>query len=163
MGKDKRNGTKYIALSGIIAALYIALSLISMAFGISYGPVQVRFSEALCILPVFLPAAIPGLTIGCLLSNLIMGCALWDVLFGTIATLLGALGTYYLGKKPLLALVPPIVSNTIIVPLILRYAYSTNLPLWVLMISVGAGEIISAGVLGRILYLGIKKSGMKFE
>lgn len=85
----------------MIAALYVVLTYITNLLGLASGTIQVRFSEALCILPVFTPAAIPGLFIGCLISNLITGGIIWDIIFGSIATLLGALGTYFLRKRSL--------------------------------------------------------------
>ena len=80
-----------VATGGVIAALYVVLTVIANALGLASGAIQVRFSEALTILPVFTPAAIPGLTVGCVLANLITGCAPWDVVFGSLATLIGAL------------------------------------------------------------------------
>lgn len=87
--------------AAMIAALYVVLTYITNLLGLASGTIQVRFSEALCILPVFTPAAIPGLFIGCLISNLITGGIIWDIIFGSIATLLGALGTYFLRKRSL--------------------------------------------------------------
>ena len=100
----------------MIAALYVVLTLLANALGLANYAIQVRFSEALTILPFFTPAAIPGLTIGCLLSNILTGCAPLDILFGTLATLIGALGTYALRRFEWLAPLPPILANTIIVP-----------------------------------------------
>ena len=143
--------------AAIIAALYVVLTYIANALGLASGSIQVRFSEALTILPFFTPAAIPGLFVGCLLSNILTGCALPDIIFGSIATLLGALGTYFLRKKsPWLAPVSPIAANTIIVPFVLLYAYGVQ-PLWLSFITVGIGEIISCGVLGMLLLFALKK------
>ena len=149
--------TKMIAQAGIIAALYMVLSFVSAAFVLSQGNIQVRLSEALCVLPIFIPAAIPGITIGCLLSNILTGCILWDVIFGTLATLIGAVGTFVLRKNPLLAQCAPIVSNSVIIPFILYYGYGINIPIWTMMLTVGLGEVVSIGVLGRVLYVGLKK------
>ena len=120
--------------------------------------IQVRFSEALCILPVFTPAAIPGLFIGCLISNLITGGIIWDIIFGSIATLLGALGTYFLRKKKFVYTLPPVIANIIIVPLVLRYGYGfttvykgVDISLVFNAVTVGIGEIISICVLGSLL------------
>ena len=112
--------TKKLTLASTIAALYGVLTLLSRLFGLDSGVIQVRFSEALCILPIFTPAAIPGLFVGCLLSNILAGGVIWDVIFGSIATLLGAIGTRFLRKKPYLAVIPPILANAIIVPFVLR-------------------------------------------
>lgn len=140
----------FIVHAAVIAALYVVLTFVANAFGLANYAVQVRFSEALTILPFFTPAAIPGLTLGCLLSNILTGCALPDIIFGTLATLIGAVGTYLLRRHKWLAPLPPIVANTIIVPFVLLYAYGIK-PLWLSFLTVGAGEIISCGILGIIL------------
>lgn len=140
----------FIVHASVIAALYVVLTFVANAFGLANYAVQVRFSEALTILPFFTPAAIPGLTLGCLLSNILTGCTLPDIIFGTLATLIGAVLTWLLRQNKWLAPVPPIVSNTIIVPFVLYYAYGIR-PLWFSFITVGAGEIISCGILGMIL------------
>ena len=140
----------FIVHASVIAALYVVLTFVANAFGLANYAVQVRFSEALTILPFFTPAAIPGLTIGCLLSNILTGCALPDIIFGTLATSIGAFLTYLLRKNKWLAPLPPIAANTIIVPFILYYAYGIQ-PLWLSFLTVGAGEIISCGILGMIL------------
>ena len=97
----------FLTQAAMIAALYVVLTLAINAFGLASGAIQVRVSEALTILPYFTPAAIPGLFIGCLLSNTITGCALFDIIFGSIATLLGAVGTYLLRRHKWLAPVSP--------------------------------------------------------
>lgn len=140
----------FIVHASIIAALYVVLTFVANAFGLANYAVQVRFSEALTILPFFTPAAIPGLTLGCLLANILTGCALPDIIFGTLATLIGAVFTYLLRKNKWLSPIPPIAANTIIVPFILYYAYGIK-PLWLSFITVGAGEIISCGILGMLL------------
>ena len=145
--------TKFLTQAGVIAAAYIVLTLISSLFGLASGVIQVRFSEILCILPCFTFAAVPGLFVGCLLSNIITGCVFWDVVFGSIATLLGAVGTYFLRKnRKYIASVPPILANIIIVPIIVCTAYSTGQGYFLVLLSVFLGEIITAGVLGQILY-----------
>ena len=140
----------FIVHASVIAALYVVLTFVANAFGLANHAVQVRFSEALTILPFFTPAAVPGLTLGCLLSNILTGCALPDIIFGTFATLAGATFTFLLRKYKWLAPIPPIVANTLIVPFILYYAYGIK-PLWLSFLTVGAGEIISCGILGMIL------------
>ncbi len=152
---------KYIAIGGIIAAMYVVLTYVCSLMGLSSGVVQVRFSEALCILPCFMPAAIPGLFVGCLLSNLLTGCALWDVVFGSLATLIGACGTYLLRKNRFLAAVPPIMANTIIVPFVLRLVYEVPDAMWFLFLTIFIGEFISIGILGELLYSVIKKYGRR--
>ena len=121
------------------------------------GVIQVRVSEALTILPAFTPAAIPGLVIGCLLSNTLTGCVLLDIIFGSVATLIGALGSYALRRHTWLVPIPPIVSNMIIVPFVLRYAYGATDAFPFMIATVGAGEIISCYLLGMILYGALKK------
>ena len=152
-----RNQTKELALSGMIAALYVVLTWLANAMGLASGAVQVRFSEALTILPVFFTAAVPGLTVGCILANLLTGCALWDVVFGSLATLIGAAGTRMLRNKPLLAWIPPVLSNMLIVPIVLMKVYGVPESWFYLVLTVGAGEVISCGVLGLLLYHGLKK------
>jgi len=150
--------TAFITYAAIIAALYVILTLIANAFGLANFAIQVRFSEALTILPLFTPAAIPGLYIGCLLSNIITGCIAWDIVIGPIATLIGALGTFALRKKhPVLATLPPIISNTLIVPFILSYAYKFDGSVFYFMATVCIGEVISCGFFGYGLYLLLKK------
>ena len=155
MKKTKRSAL-FLAQGAMIAAMYVALTLVSNAFGLASGVIQVRISEALTILPYFTPAAIPGLFVGCLISNIIAGGVIWDVIFGSLATLIGAVVTYWLRKYKWLAPVPPIVSNMLIIPFVLRYAYGAPDALWFMMLTVGAGELISAGVLGMLLLLGLE-------
>lgn len=156
MKKLRINNVAFMAQAAMIAAIYVVLTIVFAPF--SYGEVQVRISEALTILPVFTPAAIPGLFIGCLISNILGACILPDIIFGSFATLIGAVFTWQLrNKNPLLAPLPPILSNTIIVPLILRYGYMVPLPIPLMMLTVGIGEVISCGVLGMILYTALNK------
>lgn len=120
----KQSNTLFLAQSAMIAAIYVVLTVILAPF--SYGEVQVRVSEALTILPVFTPAAIPGLFVGCLISNILGGCILPDIIFGSIATLLGACFTYLLrNRNKFLAPLPPIISNILIVPFVLHYGSGT--------------------------------------
>ena len=166
----KKNMTKMVAFGGVIAALYVVLTIIAAALGIASGAIQVRLSEALTILPVFTAAAVPGLTVGCVLANLITGCAAWDVVFGSMATLLGAIGTRLLKDRPAVAWIPPVVSNMVIVPVVLMKVYGVDNvdvfgsvfngdSLWImLVVTVGIGEIIACGVLGMLLYHALKKN-----
>lgn len=141
--------TYFMVFSAVIAAIYTILTMIFAP--VSFGPVQFRISEMLCILPFFTPAAIPGLFIGCLLSNLLCGAAVLDVIFGSLATLIGAVGSYKLRKTKWLVCVPPILANTIIIPWVLRYAYGSEDIIWYGMLTVGIGEILAIGVLGNLL------------
>ena len=150
--------TKTLTYGAVIAALYVALTMLSNLFGLANGAVQLRLSEVLTILPAFTASAIPGLSVGCLLSNLLTGCALWDVVFGTVATLIGAIGTRLIGKNnKFLATIPPIVSNAIIIPFVLQKVYGVEDGFWYLFATVGLGEILSCGVLGCLLYTVLKK------
>lgn len=140
----------------MIAALYVVLTFIANALGIASGAIQIRFSESLCILPYFTFSAVPGLFIGCLISNILTGCALPDIVFGSLATLLGAVITYLLRKQKWLAPVGPIVANAIMIPLVLFYAYGIK-PLWFSFITVTIGEVISCGVLGMLLLFSLMR------
>lgn len=142
--------------AAMIAAIYVVLTYVFAPF--SFGEVQVRIAEALTILPLFTPAAIPGLFVGCLIGNILGGAILPDIIFGSLATLLGAVFTYRLrNKNKFLAPVPPIAANTVIVPLVLRFGYGVALPIPFMMLTVGMGEIISCGVLGMVLYFALNK------
>lgn len=145
----------FICQAAVIAALYIVLTYVFSAF--ASGVIQVRVSEALTILPAFTPAAIPGLVIGCLLSNTLTGCVLLDIIFGSVATLIGALGSYALRRHTWLVPIPPIVSNMVIVPFVLRFAYGATDAFPFMIATVGAGEIISCYLLGMLLYGALKK------
>ena len=147
-----------ITHGAIIAALYVVLTMVANAMGLANYAIQIRFSEALCILPFFTVAAVPGLAIGCLISNLLTGALVWDVIFGSLATLIGAIGTYLLRKYKVLMTFPPVIANAVIVPLVLRYGYGLtweyqgvdwSIPYFAT--TVGIGEIISVGVLGSVL------------
>ena len=154
--KMELSNAQKVAFGGVIAALYVVLTIVANALGLASGAIQVRFSEALTILPVFTATAVPGLTVGCLLANLITGCALWDVVFGSLATLIGAAGTRLLRKKPMLAWIPPVISNMVIVPIVLQQVYGVPDAWWYMVLTVGAGEVISCGILGLLLYHSIK-------
>ena len=157
-----KNKTKSVVYGAIIAAMYVVLTLISSAFGLASGVIQIRISEALTILPLFTPYAIGGLFAGCFVSNLITGCALWDIIFGSIATLLGAVATYLCGKinhpkAYFLAPVGPIISNTLIIPPVLVLVYGVQEAYSFISLTVFAGEVISAGILGILLYYTLDK------
>ena len=147
--------TRSVCLSAMIAALYAALTLLLAP--ISYGAIQCRISEAMTLLPILLPQAIPGLVIGCLVANLLSPVAIWDVIFGTLATLIAALGTYWLRKKPLLAALCPVVANGVIVGVMLAVFYA--LPLWMTMLEVAVGEAVAVA-LGFILLAALRKADL---
>ena len=152
----KNKNVLFMTHAAMIAAIYVVLTYIFAPF--SFGEVQIRIAEALTILPVFTPAAIPGLFIGCLIGNILGGAILPDIIFGSLATLIGAVFTYMLrDQNKLLAVLPPIISNTIIVPFVLKLGYGVNLPIPFMMLTVGIGEIIGCGVLGLVLYTALSK------
>ena len=153
----KNSKTLFVSQAALIAALYVVLTLLANALGLANYAIQLRFSEALTILPFFTPAAIPGLFLGCLISNLLTGAILWDIIFGSLATLLGAVGTYLLRRCKWLAPLPPIVANTLIVPMVLYFAYHIPGSIPYFMLTVGLGEILSCGVLGILLRLLLQK------
>jgi uncharacterized membrane protein len=155
----KQTKTQYLTRAAIIAALYVALTYLASLFGLSSGVIQLRLSEALTVLPVFTQAAVPGLFVGCILANLLTGAAPYDVLFGSLATLIGAIGTYFLRRAPrVIATVPPILANTVIVPFILIWVYEVPDALWFLFLTIFIGEALSAGVLGVLVYSVVNKN-----
>ena len=152
----KNRTTLRLTQAAMIAAIYVVLTYVFAPF--SFGEVQVRIAEALTILPVFTPAAIPGLFVGCLIGNILGGAILPDIIFGSLATLIGAFFTYQLrDKNKFLAPLPPIAANTIVVPFVLRYGYGVALPIPFMMLTVGVGEVLSCGVLGMVLYFALRK------
>ena len=157
------NTARSITAAAVVGAAYAALTMLLAP--ISYGAIQVRVSEALCILPYFTGAAVPGLTVGCVLANILTGCPLWDVVFGSLATLIGAYIARLLHKKSWwLAPWPNIIANTIAVPLILRYVYtdvSSTYPALVGLIF--ASEVVSAGLLGYVLLRALKPHAQLFR
>ena len=150
--KDSRDlKTLRIVSGAAIAAVYVVLTVLAASVNLASGAIQVRFSEALTVLPFFTPTAVPGLAVGCLLSNILTGCALPDIIFGTLATLLGALGTRMLKGHRFLCTLPPVIANTLIVPFVLTYAYQIPGGIPYLMLTVGIGEVIACMILGQIL------------
>ena len=148
--RNKNRPALFLAQSAIIAALYVALTLIFAP--ISFGVVQLRVAEALTILPLFTSAAIPGLFIGCVIANLFGGAIVMDVVFGSLATLIGAMLGYALRKNRWLVPIPAILANTVIVPFVLYYGYGftdTALP-W-LFVYIFAGEVLGCYLLGELL------------
>ena len=155
MNQATKNRTLYLCRGALIAALYVLLTTVARVFGLDSGMIQIRLSEALCVLPLFLPEAVPGLTIGCLLANLLGGAVWLDILVGPVATLLGALGTYFLRRRPWLAATAPVLSNALIIPFVLCYGYGMEEAIPLMMLTVGIGELISVMGLGMLLYRAI--------
>ena len=161
--KAKRSLALYVSRGALVGALYVALTYLATLLNLSSGVIQFRISEMLCILPVFIPEAIPGLFIGCLISNVVTpGVIIWDVIFGSLATLIGALGAYALKKLPRklmpIATLPTLFSNSIIVPFVLQYAYKVENGYFFLMATIGLGEFVCAVIGGSMLYFAIHKS-----
>ncbi len=151
-----------ITQGAAIAALYVVLTLVFAP--ISFGPVQVRVAEALCILPMFTPAAIPGLFIGCLIANMIGGGIILDVIFGSLATLIGAVLGYMLRSNRWLVPLPAVIANAIIVPFVLRYGYGVvDVAMPVLVLQILLGEIAGCYVLGELFGAALQKRGQIFK
>lgn len=154
---------KKLTLCGVIAATYVALTYLSAAFGLAYGPIQFRVSEALTILPIFTPAAIPALTIGCFISNLTSFNPI-DLIFGTLATLLAALITRYarnitVGKFPVISFLAPVIMNALLVGLEIAIFYLDGFTIAGFLISaleVGIGELLVLLIIGTPLWLGLR-------
>ena len=153
----------FITQSAIIAALYVALTFVSNAFGLANGAIQFRISEALTVLPAFTPAAVPGLVIGCLISNLMTDGVIANILGGTFATLIGAVGTRLLKKHTSLVSLPPVLANTIIVPFIIMYAYGAPGTYWYFALTVFIGEAVCCGIIGTAFAYALKKRPELFD
>jgi len=154
----RKTSVTMITQAAIIAALYVVLTLVANALGLASQTIQVRFSEALCVLPYFTFSAVPGLYVGCLIANIVTGAAIWDILFGSLATLIGAIGTYLFRKHKFLLTLPPVIANVVIIPFVIRYGYGitwyykgVDLSIPFNALTVGLGEIVSVCVLGSIL------------
>ncbi|WP_434577781.1 QueT transporter family protein [Thermoanaerobacterium thermosaccharolyticum] len=151
--------TKKIVYGALIAALY-AVMTIALA-PISYGQIQVRVAEALTVLPFFSSYSILGLFVGCIIANMVGGNGIFDIVFGSLATLISAVITYYIGKSNLkykryLAPLPPVVINAVIIGIELNVVF--KLPLVASMLWVGLGEMVACYVLGLPLLLYIDKN-----
>ena len=147
--------TRLMTESALIAAVYVALVLLFKP--ISFGAIQFRIAEALCVLPFFSLSAVPGLALGCLLGNFFSGAAMPDVIFGTFATLLAAILSYKLRTvSKWLVCLPPILASAVIVPFVLQYAYGVTDGYFFLFATVGIGEILAVGVLGNVLLLALE-------
>ncbi len=148
---------RFLCRGALIAALYVVLTWLCALVGLDKGVIQMRLSEALCVLPAFTGAAVPGLFVGCLLANLLTGSALPDVVFGSLATLIGALGAYLLRRRKWLVPLPTVLANTLIIPFVLRFAYGAEGAIPYFMLTVGAGEVISAYICGMLLYAALER------
>ena len=162
MKQGYSTNVRELTRGALVAALYVVLTYLASVLGLASGVIQFRISEALCILPIFMPEAIPGLFIGCLLSNALTGCMFWDVVFGALATLIGAVGAYHLRKMPSkfmwLATLPTIIANAIIVPPVLITVYGSTDSYFFILLTVTIGEVVCAGVCGTLLGYSLKKT-----
>lgn len=154
----KKKTSRNLTYAAATAALYVVLTFVSAIFGMQSGVIQFRLSEILCITPLFTPAAVPGLFVGCLAANFLTGSAMWDVVFGSIATLIGAVGTRLLRKYELASLFCPVVSNVLIVPFIIKTVYSAEEAIPFLMLTVGIGEVAMCVVAGGLLLKNQRKN-----
>lgn len=146
--------SQFITHASMIATIYV--SLVIMAANISFGPIQFRIAEALTVLPYFTPAAIPGLTIGCLISAIATSAHILDVIFGTLATLIAATLSYLLRKRKYLVPLPPIVSNALIIPWVLKY--TSKMPIYIMMFSIATSQFFACYGLGLILLIALEKA-----
>ena len=163
--KNTSKSVLYLTRGALIGAMYVALTYLAFLLGLSSGVIQFRISEALCILPIFFPEAVLGLTIGCIISNLITGAVFWDIVFGSLATFIGAMGARLLRKLPdklkFLTTLPTLFSNAIIVPFVLLFAYGIEGGYWYFFLTVGLGELVCATVGGTLLYYSLKNIKLK--
>ena len=148
---------RFLCRGALIAALYVVLTWLCALVGLDKGVIQMRLSEALCVLPAFTGAAVPGLFLGCLLANLLTGSALPDIIFGSLATLIGALGAYLLRRRKWLVPLPTVLANMLIIPFVLRFAYGAEGTIPYFMLTVGIGEVISAYICGMLLYVAVDR------
>lgn len=155
----QKHSVRYLTEGAMIAALYAVLTWLSNLLGLASGVIQLRLAEALAFLPLFCPSALPGLTLGCFLANLLTGGLPLDVLFGTLATAMGAMICRFIATrdrlspkaKAWLAPLPNIIANTLIIPFVLVWVYRVEEVLPFLFLTVGAGELISSGLIGYLL------------
>ena len=164
MKRKNQQRVRFLTVAAMIAALYVVLTLVSAAFGLASGAIQIRVSEALCVLTFFTPAAIPGLTIGCLIANIVTSATVLDIVFGTLATFIGAFLGYYLRNNKWLITVPTVLANTIIIPFVVYYGLGfTDMAIPLIALTVFLGEFISATILGTGLLEILKKYNFKLK
>ena len=155
--KKQQNWVRTLCRAAMIAALYTIFTLISGAMGLAGGVIQFRISEAFCILGIFTPSAIPGIAVGCLLSYLLVGGAMWDIILGSAASFIGMLGLRALRRFPYIAPLPYVLANVITVPLVLRFVYAAEGALSYFMLTVGIGEVVCAWIGGGLLYAALRR------
>ncbi len=158
MRNEKKHAkVRFMCHAALIAALYVALTMLSGVLGLASGAIQVRVSEALCVLPFFTPAAVPGVTLGCLIYNIIGSGNILDIVFGTLATLIGAIGARLLRKWKWTVTIPTIAANTIIIPFVLKYGFMLEDSILFFVVTIFIGEFIAAGVIGTVLLFALNK------
>ncbi|HAX40479.1 MAG TPA: transporter, partial [Clostridiales bacterium] len=157
----KKFTVRDLVRAAIIAAVYALLTIFLAP--ISSGLVQCRVSEAMSILPYFTFSAVPGLFIGCVIANLLVGAPIYDVLFGSLATLLAAYITYAMRKhvSKYLAPLPSVVVNALVVGWLLVYVYEVGVPFWVAAGYVAIGQAIACFALGIPLLKLLERFGGK--
>lgn len=181
--------TSYVAQAGMIAAVYAAATLITMFLlqGLAWGPIQFRISEAVCVFAVLTPAAVPGLTIGCVIANLVSlaingtgALGLLDVVFGSLATCVGALWCWKFRSRPKVALLGPVLANALIVPAYLPILLQglgfytipftdisldgAYIPMYLFgVVATGIGEALVVYALGLPLLKALKRFGIADE
>lgn len=153
--------TKFLIQAAIIGALYAALTVLLAP--LSYGVMQIRVSEALTVLPFFTPAAVPGLFIGCLVSNFLSPYGVIDVICGSAATLIAAIGSYMLRSRPILVPLPPVIANAVIIGGMLYYAYGVPMNLFVIIGWIALGEFVACYLIGYPLLRYLKKYKRIFQ
>lgn len=155
---------RFITQAAVVAALYTGLTVLLAP--ISFGVVQCRVAEALCVLPFLMPSAVWGLFVGCLLSNLITGAPWFDILFGSLATLIAALCTYALARKKLskwLAPLPGVAVNALVIGAVLTYGYALPTPYWLSVVYVGLGQTAACYVIGMPLLICLIRNPSDWE
>ena len=158
----KNQSVRKLAAAGMIGAAYAVMAIFGSVFGLTFGPIQFRFSEALCVLPFFLPETAWGLGVGCLIANLLSPYGVLDIVVGSAATLLAALLTARCQKK-WLAPLPPVIANTVLIGLVLAYEQAgTSAAFWPTYafnaLTVGLGEAVACYGLGGLLLWRLDKS-----
>lgn len=156
-----KHNLKLLTRAAVVAALYIVLTLVANMMGLANGAIQVRLSEALTLLPVLFAESVWGLFVGCLISNIITGCVIWDIIFGSLATLIGAFVTLRLKKHRFFASLAPVVSNAVIVPFVLKYAYGVGDAWWLMAVTVAIGEIITCVFLAPLVVKALEKHKLR--
>lgn len=169
MRKEQQKSIRSLTLSAVLAAAYVTLAFLCDSVGLLKYAIQIRIPEALCILAAFTPAAIPGVTVGCLLTNILLAGAPLDIIFGTVATYVGVQLGYLIARgkeitvmRLILTTIPTLIANTLIMPPVIVYSYGSELALPIVYVTVFIGELISACVIGTVLGTALKRTKLRF-